>query len=101
MVSGGLEMEALEAALPKLSRMNSILRFDLNDGTGYTIDARGGEVRLVEDGSLEPDCTIKVSRDNLVKLVNGEMDPILAYTLGRIKIQGSMDIAMKLVKAIG
>ena len=56
---------------------------------------------MVEDGSLEPDCTIKVSRDNLVKLVNGEMDPILAYTLGRIKIQGSMDIAMKLVKAIG
>ncbi len=100
-MSDGLEMEALEAALPKLSRMNSILRFDLNDGTGHTIDARGGEVKLVEDGSLEPDCTVKVSRDNLVKLVNGEMDPILAYTLGRIKIQGSMDIAMKLVKAIG
>ena len=100
-MSDGLEMEALQAALPKLSRMNSILRFDLNDGTSHTIDARGGEAKLVEDGSLEPDCTIKVSRDNLMKLVSGEMDPILAYTLGRIKIQGSMDIAMKLVKAIG
>ena len=65
------------------------------------MDARGGEVKLVEDGSLGPDCTIKVSRDILVKLANGEMVPILAYTLGRIKIQGSMDIAMKLVKAIG
>ena len=100
-MSDGPEFDALREALPKLSRMNSILRFDLNDGTGHTIDARDGKVALVADGSLEPDCTIKVSRDNLVKLVTGEMDPILAYTLGRIKIQGSMDIAMKLVKAIG
>jgi len=94
------EAEVLQETLPKLSRMKSILRFDLNDGTGHTIDARTNQPLVVEDGSLEPDCTIKVSRDNLIKLMNGEMDPILAYTLGRIKIQGSMDIAMKLVKAI-
>jgi len=41
-----------------------------------------------------------VSRENIVKLINGDMDPILAYTLGRIKVQGSMDVAMKLVKAL-
>lgn len=100
-MSEGPDFVALQEALPKLSRMNSILRFDLNDGTGHTIDARDGKVSLVADGSLDPDCTIKVSRENLIKLVTGEMDPILAYTLGRIKVQGSMDIAMKLVKAIG
>jgi len=94
------DLEALQEALPKLHRLNSVLRFDLNDGTGHTVDARDGKVALVDDGSLEPDCTIKVSRENLIKLVSGEMDPILAYTLGRIKVQGSMDIAMKLVKAI-
>ena len=77
-MSDGSEMEALQAALPKLSRMNSILRFDLNDGTGHAIDARGVEVILVEAGSLEPDCPIKVCRNNLVKLVNGAMEPILA-----------------------
>jgi len=94
------ELEALQAVLPKLSRMKSILRFDLGDGSGYTIDARSDRPVLADDGSLEPDCTIKATRENILKLISGEMDPILAYTLGRIKVQGSMDIAMKLVKAI-
>ena len=94
------EHEVLQEVLPKLSRMKSILRFDLGDGTGYTIDARSENPVLAEDGSLDPECTIKASRENILKLMSGEMDPILAYTLGRIKVQGSMDIAMKLVKAI-
>lgn len=94
------ELETLLEALPKLTRLNAVVRFDLNDGTGHTIDARDGQAKLVEDGSIDPECTIKVSRENLVKLVNGDMDPMLGYTLGRIKVQGAMDIAMKLVKAI-
>ena len=94
-------LEVMRDALPKLSRMKSVLRFDLGDAGGYTIDARSEKAVLVDDGSIEPDCTIKVSRENMLKLVSGDMDPILAYTLGRIKVQGSMDVAMKLVKALG
>lgn len=100
-MSEDADLEALQEALPKLSRMKAILRFELGEGHGHTVDARDNQPKLVEDGSLEPDCTIKVSPENLMKLMKGEMDPILAYTLGRIKVQGSMDIAMKLVKAIG
>ncbi|MBG1232591.1 SCP2 sterol-binding domain-containing protein [Aestuariivirga litoralis] len=94
------ELEILQENLPKLTRMNSVLRFAIGDDEGYTIDARDGKAALVEDGSIEPDCTIKVSRENMVKLINGDMDPMLAYTLGRIKVQGDMGVAMKLVKAI-
>jgi len=93
------DLDFINEALPKLYRMKSVLRFDLGD-EGHTIDARTDKPVLVEDGSLDPDCTIKVSRENIVKLINGDMDPILAYTLGRIKVQGSMDVAMKLVKAL-
>ena len=93
------DLDFIQEALPKLHRMKSVLRFDLGE-EGHTIDARTDKPVLVEDGSLDPDCTIKVSRENIVKLINGEMDPILAYTLGRIKVQGSMDVAMKLVKAL-
>ncbi|HMT13857.1 MAG TPA: SCP2 sterol-binding domain-containing protein [Aestuariivirga sp.] len=89
----------VQDALPKLTRLNAVVRFDLGDG-GYTIDARDGRSALADDGSLDPDCTIKVSRENLVKLINGQMDPMLGYTLGRIKVQGSLEVAMRLVKAI-
>ncbi len=94
------EIESIvQETLPKLSRLNAVVRFDLGEG-GYTIDARQAPAALAEDGSVDPDCTIKVSRDNLVKLINGQMDPMLGYTLGRIKVQGSLEVAMRLVKAI-
>ena len=89
----------VQETLPKLSRLNAVVRFDLGD-SGYTIDARDGRAALAEDGSVDPDCTIKVSRENLAKLISGDMDPMLGYTLGRIKVQGSLDVAMRLVKAI-
>ena len=94
------ELDLINETLPKLHRMKSVLRFAIGDDEGYTIDARTETPVLVEDGSIDPDCTIKATRENLTKLINGDMDPILAYTLGRIKVQGSMDVAMKLVKAI-
>ena len=99
-MSADADLNVVQDLLPKLTRMDAVLRFELSDGAGYTIDARDGRVALVDDGNLDPDCTINSSRENFTKLLSGDMDPILAYTLGRIKVQGSMDIAMKLVKAI-
>jgi putative sterol carrier protein len=32
---------------------------------------------------------------DLEKLTAGELNPMLAYTLGRLKVEGSMGIAMK------
>jgi putative sterol carrier protein len=40
--------------------------------------------------------TIKISPDNLVKLMNGGLDPTLAYMTGKLKVEGSMGVALKL-----
>lgn len=95
--------ERLNDALSQLKNLSAIVRFDL-DGDGlWVVDARqrGAAHLSRDDGALDADCTILISAGNLAKLLDGNLDPMLAYTMGKIKVKGSMSVAMKLVSAIG
>lgn len=59
------------------------------------------------DGTLHPPAidnedkgdvttTIKISPENLKKLMDGALDPTLAYMTGKLKVGGSMGVALKL-----
>ncbi|PKU25427.1 SCP2 sterol-binding domain-containing protein [Telmatospirillum siberiense] len=94
--------ERLSEVLPKIRNLRAIVRFDLGGDGVWMIDAREGPARLSEgEGDDDPDCSILISGENLLKLMDGKLDPMLAYTLGKIKVKGSMGVAMKLVAAIG
>lgn len=95
--------ERLRDALPKLNRLGAMVRFDLGKDGMWVVDASGAAPTLSEDDDSDLDvaCTIKITSDNLVKLMDGKLDPMLGYTLGKIKVSGSMGVAMKLVGAIG
>lgn len=99
MTSDDLET-VIQDALPRLNRLGALVRFDLGKDGLYTVDARGPKAVLAGDDD-DGDCTIKISAENLVKLLGGDMDPMVGYALGRIKVSGSLDVAMKLVRAIG
>lgn len=94
--------EKLSGALSRLGNLSAIIRFDLGEDGLWVVDARQATARLSQDdGALDADCTILSSAETLLKLLDGKLDPMLAYTLGRIKVKGSMGVAMKLVSAIG
>ncbi|MFA6022175.1 MAG: SCP2 sterol-binding domain-containing protein, partial [Rhodospirillales bacterium] len=82
----------LEKSLPKLAGLGAVVCFDLGADGQWTVDARTRQPSLTQDGDLDPACTIKISAENLVKLMAGRMDPMLGYTLGKIKVQGSMGV---------
>jgi len=76
------------------------LKFELAEGGLILWD--GTEVPPVignEDG--EADTTVRLSSENLQKLIAGELDPTLAYMTGKIKIEGSMGVALKLASMLG
>lgn len=35
---------------------------------------------------------------NLLKLVNGKLDPVIAFTTGKLKVDGDMGAALELIK---
>ena len=69
-------------------------------------DAEGIFYVEVKDGKLyvEPyeyydrDVLITISGDNLLKMLDGKLNPITAYTMGKLRVQGNLDAALEIVK---
>lgn len=85
------EIKKRSAAAPPL---NATVKFDLGEDGVILFDSHAapGEVRL-EDG--EAVTTFTMSIDTLQGLLSGG-SPTMAYMTGKLKIQGSMGVAMKL-----
>lgn len=60
----------------------------LADGTASTTES-------------DTDCTLRLSQDNLKKLLTGNLNPMTAVMMGKIKISGDMSTAMKLGQLLG
>lgn len=49
----------------------------------------------------DTDCTIRISKSNLTKLLQGKLNPMTGIALGKLKISGNMGVAMKLGQLLG
>jgi Putative sterol carrier protein len=79
--------------------LKAAVRFALEDGEVVRVDAREAPVAVSrEDGDV--DCTIRISAENLKKLMDGRLNPMLAFTMGKLKVDGSMGVAMKLAQLL-
>lgn len=89
-------LEAVEARLPQLRGLNAVVAFDCGDDGNIVVDATGPTPEISDDDVSDADCILKISQANLQKLITGKLDPMLAFTLGKLKVKGSMGIAAKL-----
>ena len=69
------------------------LKFVIDESIVF-IDGSGGSNVISEDDK-DADCTISTSLEVLLKLKNGEINPMMAVMGGQIKITGDMGLAMK------
>ncbi len=92
----GTLVESIEERAEALSTLGYKVRFDLTDGGSILVDATGGKVDVSTAEGGEADTVMKLSSDNLLKLVNGKLSPMMAFSTGRLKVQGSQGVAMKL-----
>jgi putative sterol carrier protein len=91
--------EQIRPHLTQLAGLGYKVKFALDDGSAVLIDATQTPVVLSEEEG-EADCTIRMSRDRMQQLIDGRLSPTLAYTLGQIKIDGSLGVAMKLASML-
>jgi putative sterol carrier protein len=56
---------------------------------------------MVSNEDLPADCTFNVSAKNALKLMDGELNAMTAYMMGKLKIDGDMGIAMKIAQTFG
>ncbi len=87
--------EALRAKMGAASGLNNTLKFDCGaDGVIY-LDGRSVP-NTVSNDDKDADCTVTISRENLVALMTGALEPTTGFMTGKFKVSGDMSVAMKL-----
>ena len=87
----------MTAQADKLKELNHSILFDLGDDGKILLDTTGGDVKITPSPENEDaETTLVLSGENLVKLINGDLNPMVAFTLGKLKVFGSKGIALKL-----
>ena len=81
----------MKEAVAKAGGLDKSVKFDFGDDG--QIHASGTEV-VGEDN--DADCTISVSKDDFIALASGDLDPMMAFMSGKLKVAGDMSVAMGL-----
>ncbi len=92
--------EALRAKAGDDAGINATIKFDFGDDGIIFLDGEAAP-NTVSNEDREADCTIKLTFENFKKLVDGDLNPTTAFMMGKLKIDGSMSIAMKLQGLLG
>jgi putative sterol carrier protein len=76
-------------------RLGYKVKFVLGDGLIFW-DGTGDSPDVGNDDKGDDDTTITITAENLEKLMQGNLDPTLAYMTGKLKVEGKMGVALKL-----
>ncbi len=77
------------------SGLDATLKFDFGDDGVIYLDG-SSTPNTVTNEDKDADCTMKISKENFLAMVGGELDGTTAFMMGKLKIEGNMGVAMKL-----
>ena len=87
--------EAMRAKMAMAAGLDAKVKFDFGDDGVIFVDATQNPPELSHEDN-EADCTLKCTLDTFKGLMDGSQDPTMAFMMGKLKVDGSMGLAMKL-----
>ena len=76
----------------------------IGEGEGaFYIELKDGKVYVEPYEYYDRDCIFIVSGKNFIKMCEGKLDAVLAFTTGKLKVEGSIEKALefnKIVKSV-
>lgn len=87
--------QKITTAVGHNSGLGKIVKFDFGDVGKILINA-AVVPNIVSNDDGAADTTIQISIDDLKAMAAGSLDPMMAFMMGKMKIQGDMSVAQKL-----
>lgn len=66
----------------------------------FYVEVKDGKLNIEPYDYHDHDALIRINGTNLIKLINGKLDPVAAFTTGKIKIEGNMGTVLELIRFI-
>jgi len=95
--------EQLKASGGSLGSINAVYQFNLSgdDGGTWVIDLASDtkEVREGEEESAQ--CIISMAAPDFMSMIQGSLNPQMAFMTGKLRVKGDMGLALKLQSILG
>lgn len=83
-----------------VSKVNEHLAYQFNivgEGEGaFYVEVKDGELFIEPYEYFDRDATFICTSDVLFKMISGKLDPVAAFTVGKLKVEGDLGKALKL-----
>ncbi len=81
----------------KAGKLNAVFQFNLtgDDGGDWYITVVNQTCSVAEGSAPSPKVTVRMDADDFVKMVNGELQPVVAFMQGKVRLEGDMNLAIK------
>ncbi len=81
-----------------VEKINAIYQFNISGpgGGAWSVDCTAPGGRIAPGTVADAKCTVAATDQDFLNIVNGKLNPQMAFMSGKLKIQGDMGLAMKL-----
>lgn len=82
----------------KAKEVDAVYQFDVtgDDGGTWVIDLTKDSDWVTEGPSDDAQCTIEVASEDWLGIMNGSLNAMQAFMMGKLKVQGDMGLATRL-----
>ncbi len=85
-----------------VSSVNGTVAFQIDligkvEGTFY-IEIKDGRVNVEPYEYYDRNAILTMNATNFTKLINGKLDPVIAFTTGKLKVDGDINTALEFTK---
>lgn len=87
----------------KAAGINASVVFDLSgdEGGAWTVTVADGKCDVKEGAADNPTATIKMSAADYEAMTSGQLNPMMAFMSGKIKVDGDLNAVMKFQSMFG
>lgn len=91
--------EQIRVRVGHADNLNATAKLATDQGVIY-IDGNQSPA-IVSNEDKDADCLIQVNIGDLVKMGSGDLNPMMAFMTGKLKVKGDMGVAMKMAQVMG